>query len=148
MATVTGKQYGLFQKSLWEKRIDMASDTMMLMLVTSAYTPDQDAHQFKSDVTGEVTGGAGYTAGGLTLASGAVTYNASTNTLTFDAADAAWTNSTITNARHAILYDGTPGTDATRPLIAYFTFSDNVSTTDGTLQLTWNAAGILTTTVA
>ena len=147
MATVTGKQYGLFQKSLWEKRIDMAADTMKLMLVTSTYTPDQDAHQFKSDVTGEVTG-TNYTAGGLALSSGSVAYNASTNTLTFDAADAAWSNATISNARHAILYDSTPGTDATRPLIAFFSFSENVSTTDGTLQLTWNSSGILTTTVA
>jgi hypothetical protein len=36
--------------------IDLDTDTIKVMLVTSAYTPDQDAHDFKEVVTDEVFG--------------------------------------------------------------------------------------------
>lgn len=48
--------------------IDWDTNTIKGMLVTSAYTPDFDAHDYKDDVTNEVSG-TGYTAGGATLAS-------------------------------------------------------------------------------
>ena len=47
--------------------IDLDTDTIKVLLVTSAYTPDQDTHTKHSDVTNEVSG-TGYTAGGATLA--------------------------------------------------------------------------------
>lgn len=142
----TAKAYGLFAKSLLNKEVDMDSDTIKAMLCTSAYTPNQDTHQYKSSITNEVTG-TGYTAGGLTLAGSAVSYNASTNTLMFDANDASWPNSTIT-ARYVVLYDATPGSDATRPLIGYVDLESDVSTTNGNFQVTWDAAGIITLTAA
>lgn len=143
---VTGKFFGLALQSAFNKEIDFDSDTLKVMLCTSSYVPDQDTHRYKSSVTNEVTG-TGYTAGGATLASVTVTYNAATNTLTLDAADTAWANSTIT-ARYAVIYDATPGTDATRPLIAFIDFGADVSTTAGTFTITWDAAGIASLTAA
>lgn len=143
---VTGKFFGLALQSAFNKEIDFDSDTLKVMLCTSSYTPDQDTHRYKSSVTNEVTG-TGYTAGGATLASVTVTYNAATNTLTLDAADTAWSGSTIT-ARYAVIYDSTPGTDATRPLIAFIDFGQDVSTTAGTFTITWDAAGIASLTAA
>jgi hypothetical protein len=137
---VTAKIYGLAHKSAWNKEIDFDSDTIKVMLCTSAYTPDQDAHQYKSSVTNEVTG-TGYTAGGATLTSPTVTYNAGTNTLTLDGADTSWASSTIT-ARYAVIYDATPASDATRPLIAYTDFGSDVTSTAGSFAITWDAAGI------
>ena len=46
--------------------IDFLSDTIKVMLCTNAYTPAQDTHVFKSDVTNEVTG-TGYTAASTSL---------------------------------------------------------------------------------
>ncbi|WP_395704998.1 hypothetical protein [Rhodococcus ruber] len=143
---VTAKLYGLALKSAFNGEIDWDTHTIKVMLCTSAYTPDQDTHQYKSSVTNEVTG-TGYTAGGATLASATVTYTAGTNTLVLDAADTSWSNSTIT-ARYAVIYDATPGTDATRPLIGYVDFGADVSTTAGTFTITWDAAGIVTLTAA
>lgn len=142
----TAKAYGLFAKSLLNKEVDIDTDIIKVMLCTSAYTPNQDAHQYKSSITNEVTG-TGYTAGGLALASSAVSYNASTNTVMFDANDASWPASTIA-ARYVVLYDSTPGSDATRPLIGYVDLEADVSTTNGNFQVTWDAAGILTLTAA
>lgn len=143
---VTSFFYGNAFKSAFNKEIDLDSDTLKVMLCTSAYVPNQDTHQYKSSVTNEVTG-TGYTAGGATLGSVAVSYTAGTNVFAFDAADTSWTTSTIT-ARYAVIYDSTPGTDATRPLIAYVDFGADVISTAGTFAITWDPAGIATCTVA
>lgn len=142
----TTKFYGKAMLSAFNKEVDLDSDTIKVMLCTSAYTPDQDAHQYKNSVTNEVTG-TGYTAGGATLTSPAVTYTGATNVFAFDAADASWATSTIT-ARYAVIYDATPATDATRPLLAYVDFGSDVSTTGGTFSITWDAAGLFTVTVS
>lgn len=143
---VSAKFYGKFFNSAFTKKVDLSADTIKVMLCTSSYTPDQDTHDFKDDVSAEVTG-TGYTAGGATLGSPALSYTGGTNTLAFDGADVSWAASTLT-ARYAVVYDSTPGTDATRPLIMYVDFGTDVSTTAGTLQLTWDSAGLCSVTVA
>jgi hypothetical protein len=143
---VTAFQYGLFQKSLGNKEIDLDSDALKVMLCTSTYTPSQDTHQYKSSITNEVVG-TGYTATGTALASLVVAYNAGTNVFNLDAADVVWAASTIT-ARYAIVYDSTPGTDATRPLICYVDFGADVISSGGNFTITWDPAGIVSVTVA
>jgi hypothetical protein len=143
---VTAKLYGKFLTSLGNKEVDLDSDTLKVMLCTSSYTPDQDAHQYKSSVTNEVTG-TGYTATGQALTSVAVIYTGGTNTYALDAADPSWIGSTIT-ARYAVFYDSTPASDATRPLIAYWDFGADVSSSGGPFTLTIDAAGIATFTVS
>lgn len=143
---VSAKLYGSFLTKALNKEIDWDTDVIKVALTTSSYTPDQDAHDYFNDVTNEVTG-TGYTAGGATLASKTMTPNTGTNTYAYDAADTTWTTSTIT-ARYAVLYDSTPGTAATNPLIGYVDFGENVSSTAGTFSIVWDAAGIFTLTVA
>lgn len=141
---VSAKMYVKAIQSAFNKEIDLDTDVIKVMLTTSAYTPSQTAHQYKSSVTNEVSG-TGYTAGGATL--GSPTVGTSSLTFTFDAADTSWTTSTIT-ARYAVIYDSTPGTDATRPLLAYVDFGADVSSTAATFTITWDATGIATATVA
>lgn len=143
---VTAKLYGSSLLSALTGKLNLTSDTLKVMLCTSAYTPNQDTHQYKSSVTGEVTG-TGYTAGGATLGSVTLDYDAGTNTAKLDAADTSWASSTIT-ARYAVVYDSTPASDAARPLIAYVDFGADVVSTDGAFTITWDAAGIATWTVA
>lgn len=143
---VTSFVYGGFLQSLANKEIDLDSDTLKVMLCTSTYAPNQDTHRYKSSVTNEVTG-TGYTATGATLTSVAVTYTAGTNTLMLDAADTSWASSTIT-ARYAVVYDSTPATDATRPLICYIDFGADVSSSAAAFTITWDAAGIVTITAS
>lgn len=124
--------------------IDYLSDTIKVMLCTDAYTPNQDTHVFKSDITNEVVG-VGYVAGGATLASKSLGYTAGTNVIKFDADDVSWAASTIT-ARYAVIYDATPGADAADPLLGYVDFGANVSSVAGAFTITWAAAGIFTIT--
>jgi hypothetical protein len=123
---------------------DMDSETkIMCMLCTSSYTPNQDDHNDKADIDNEVSG-TGYTAGGAALTSTAI--SVSGRVTTFDAADTAWSSSTIT-ARYAVLYDDTEAAEADQPLILYVDFGEDKSSEGGTFQLTWNASGIFTITV-
>lgn len=144
---VSAKFYGSAFISAFNKEIDFNTDTIKVALLTSSYTPDQDAHNYFDDVVANEVTGTGYTAGGATLTSPTMTYNGTTNVFTLDAADTTWASSTIT-ARYAVIYDATPGTNATRPLIAYVDFGENVSSSSGTLSIAWDAAGIATVTVA
>lgn len=143
---VTAKFYGLVFNSAFNKEIDFNSDTIKCALATSTYTPNQDTHQYFSSITNEVVG-TGYTAGGATIATPTFSYTAATNVFAIDGGDVSWTTSTIT-ARYAIVYDDTPATAATKPLIAYVDFGADVSSSAGTFSITWDAAGIATVTVS
>lgn len=143
---VTGLIYGKAFLSLSDKEIDWVADANKCALATVTYSPDQDAHDYFDDITNEVSG-TGYTAGGDTLTNPTSTYTAGTNVWHIDADNAQWTTSTIT-ARYAIVYDSTPGSAATNPLICYQDAGADVSTTAGTFTVAWAATGILQVTVA
>ncbi len=144
MATTT--LYTKLPAKLANKEIDWDTDTIKVALVTSSYTPNQDTHDYWDDVSSNEATGTGYTAGGATLASKTITQDDGTNKQTFDAADVSWTTSTIT-ARYAVVYCST-GTPSTSALLGYVDFGSNQSSSAGTFQITWNASGIFTTTVA
>jgi hypothetical protein len=142
---VTAKWYGQALLKALNKEIDFDTDVIKVMLCTSAYVPDQDAHVYKDvSVTSEVTG-TGYTAGGATLASKTIGYTAATNIVALDAADVTWASSTIT-ARYAVIYDDSPASN--KPLLAYVDFGADQSSNNGNFTITWDANGILKITVA
>jgi hypothetical protein len=133
--------YNSAKKKILDADIDFAVDTIKVMLVTDAYTPNIDTHEFRSSVTNQITG-SGYTAGGATLANKTVTMNTTTDKGVFDADDVVWTTATIT-ARGAVIYKDT-GDSATDPVIAYIDFGENKVSTASDFRITWNANGILT----
>lgn len=144
---VTAKWFGNAFLKMLNKEIDWDSDTIKVSLHTSAYTPDQDAHDYANDLTNEVANGNGYTTGGATLGSKTIDYTAGTNVVKLDAADTVWSASTIT-ARYAVIYDSTPGSAATNPLLGYVDFGADVTSTNGNFTITWDGAGIFTITPA
>jgi hypothetical protein len=139
---VTASLFGLTAQKMLDGSgaINWSSDTIKVALTTSAYTPNQDTHDFFDDVTNEITG-TGYSAGGVALASKTSTYDTTTDQIRLDAADTTWTTSTLT-ARRAVIYKST-GTPATSALIGWVDFGADVSTTAGTFQITWDATGII-----
>lgn len=132
--------YNGFKAKIMDGSIDLDTDTIKVALVTSTYTPDQDAHVFFSSVTNEVSG-TGYTAGGASLANKTVTQDNTDNEGVFDADDVSWTTATIT-ARGAVVYKST-GTSSTSPLICYIDFGADKVSTAGTFSIQWNAEGII-----
>lgn len=143
---VTAFWFGQAMIKALNKEIDWDSDAIKVALITSSYTPNQDTHAYFSDITGEATG-TGYTSGGQELTSKTISYDAATNVIKLDAADVTWASSTIT-ARYAVIYDDSPSTAATKPLLAYVDFGTNQSSNNGNFTITWDANGILKITVA
>jgi hypothetical protein len=141
------KLYGQFLSQALNKEIDWDTDTIKVALLTNSYTPDQDAHNYLDDVVAYEVSGTGYTAGGNTLANKTNAYNSATNVIVLDADDTTWSSSTIT-ARYAVVYDATPATNATRPLIGYVDFGSDQSSSNGNFTITWDATGIVRITVA
>jgi hypothetical protein len=146
---LTAVKFELVNKSLANKEIDFDSDTIKCALL-SAYTPDASAtgHQYWSQVkaAGTEAVGTGYTAGGVTLTS--VTWTQTGGVWALKGTIPAWnTTGGSLAAAYAVSYDGTPATDATRPVICYWNLDGAGGTqtsSNGTFTLTQNASGIFT----
>jgi hypothetical protein len=112
--------------------IDFDTNTFKAMLVTSSYTPNKDTHDFRNDVTNEVTG-TGYTAGGVTTAC-TVTKDTANDRVTLQFAAVSWATSTIT-ARALVIYKSLGGASSADALVAYNDFGSDVSSTAGTFSV-------------
>lgn len=135
--------YNDFKRAILAGEIDLdtGGNTIKVALVTSSYSPNIDTHTHYDDVTNEVANGNGYTTGGNTLASQAVTVDNTDDEGVFDASDTNWASSTIT-ARGAVVYKDT-GTASTSPLIAYVDFGSDQSSSSGNFTISWNSEGIV-----
>jgi hypothetical protein len=142
MAITASGVYGL---SLEKMLIDTLGESLeaednKVLMVTDTYTPNFDTHDFRDDITNEVTG-TGYTAGGNALTATEVTL--ASGVLTFDAADVSWASSTIASAMAGVFYTNV-GSAATDQLVLLSDFVTAASTTNGTFTIQWHSSGILT----
>lgn len=140
--------YREFKKYLGDGTIDLDANTYKAMLLTSSYTPDVENDNIKADiVANEVASGNGYTTGGVTLTS--VTWTRSSGTVTFDAADPAWTGSSSGFvARTMAIYASGTLNGIVDPLVGYIVLDSapaDVSFAAGnTVTVVFNASGIFT----
>lgn len=139
---VTAQWYGLAARNVMESDVNFAADTIKCALLADTYIFDKDLHQFFADVSADEVTGTGYTAGGETITTPTVTYDAAADIAKFDGDDVAWLNSTIT-ARFAVVYvaGATAGTDDF--LLGIVDFGANESSSSGDFTITWSADGIL-----
>jgi hypothetical protein len=112
--------------------IEFDTDTFKAMLVTSTYSPNKDTHDFRDDVTNEVTG-TGYTAGGVTTAC-TVTKDTANDKVTLSFAAVSWATSTIT-ARALVIYKSRGGASSSDELVCYNDFGSDVSSSGGTFSV-------------
>lgn len=109
--------YNRFKADLFRGDVDLASDTIKVALVTG-YSPTIDGDLNWDDVSSLEVDGAGYTAGGATLANVSVTQDDAADEAVFDAGDVEWADLDVGTPSHAIIYMDS-GTASTSPLIAY-----------------------------
>lgn len=144
---VTAFTYGQALMKALSKEIGFLNDNMKVALVTDAYAPSQDTNAYWADVQSAEAAGTGYVTGGAALASKTMTYDGATNKIKLAAANSQWPASTLT-ARYAVIYDDSPATAATKPLLGYVDFGANQSTSNTTFEIVWSAAGIFEFTAA
>jgi hypothetical protein len=114
-------------------RATTAADTFKIALYTSG--ADLSASTLTYTTSGEVPSTGNYTAGGNTLSISVVpTSTGTTAYLSFS--NTTWVNSTITNARGALIYNSTQGNAA----VAIFDFGSDKSTTSGDFTIVFPAA--------
>lgn len=130
--------YNTYRQEELNNTVALVTDTIKVMLVTSAYTP-LATHEKRSSVSNEVTGD-GYTAGGITLGTKSITLVGGQSR--FIAANVTWSTATIT-ARGAVIYKDT-GNPANDNLVGYVDFVTDQSSTNGDFTINWSASGVLT----
>lgn len=137
---ITATTYGAFFTGLAGGQFNLATDTLKVALVTSAYTFNQDTHDFWDDVVGSEVAGTNYTAGGKTITTPALTYDTTNNWTTLTADSLTWSALTAT-FRYAILYKST-GTNSTSRLITCVDYGANqvVTATDWVINF---SSGVL-----
>lgn len=69
MATLAFRAYSNLGSQAFNKEVDLDTDSFVMKLLTSTYTPNYDTHAHASDLTNELTTAGGYTAGGAALSS-------------------------------------------------------------------------------
>lgn len=116
---VTATPYGKFIMALGQGQFNFDTDTVYAMLCGSAYTADQDNHEFISQITNEVTG-TGYNAGGKALTGVTWTYTDYSKLGQLNADSVTWASASFT-ARYAVIYKYT-GNTATSRLIGWVDF--------------------------
>jgi len=133
--------YNSFKKDIMNGNIDLDTDSIYVLLVTSSYTPDIDAHTKRSDISNEVTG-TGYTAAGAAITTPTVTQDNTNDKGVFDGDDVTWSTATIT-ARGAVIYKHRGGASSADNLIAYIDFGGDKVSSAGNFTIQWNASGII-----
>lgn len=125
--------YSRFKANLMNKIVDLEGDTIKVTLYDDTHAFNAAHTDYTTD--NELATAGGYTQGGATLASKAVTEAATTK---WDADDTEWTTATFT-AHHAVIYDSTAGDD----LIASIDFGGAKTVAAGTFTIQWSASGII-----
>lgn len=114
--------------------IDLVADTLRMVLLGSGYSFNPDGNNGYANVSAQEITGAGYTAGGKTLATKTVTQNDGADNAKFDAADVTWTSLATATIAHAVLYDDTPTAPVADPLLIRWEIATNSNGNDYTLQ--------------
>lgn len=126
------------------ERIDYLSDDIYVMLCTSDYTPNQDLHETKADVTNEIAG-AGYVSGGQALTGKTITPG--TGVVQLSASDIIWEDSYLT-AHYAVFYKNVGASDSDKILLGYMDFDANKTSDGGPFTIKINTDGFLKATVS
>lgn len=117
--------------------IDLTADTIKLMFMDPAYTPNVGTHSYVSDISASRASGTT----DVTLSSKTVTEDTGNSRVEFDCADISVPNET-TSTDYIAVYKST-GVDSTSPVIATIAINEGtLSPVDGTLALTINAEGL------
>ena len=127
------------------------ANTFKLTLHTSTWVPSNSTNEVFADATNELATGFGYTAGGITLTSVALTQTA--GVVKFTTAAAVWTaaGGSIPAWRYGVVRASGTLNGKVDPIVGYFlgdsTPADVPATTTGnTLTVTPSASGILSAT--
>lgn len=136
--------YDELKRQLTSEAFDFDADEIRIILMTSSYTPSKTHATYGAIKANEVPSTGNYTAGGQALASKTATVTS--NTITWDCADVTWSNSTIADARYAvILKNANAGGSVSdpSPVLLCYDFGVTKSSSNDPFTFQVNASGLL-----
>jgi hypothetical protein len=123
--------------------INWLSDNIYCALLSTAGTYLQDTMILWAHVSGsEVSPSGTYSAGGKLISGKTVVYTAASNINTFDADDVTWTGATITAGSYCLYDSSITGS----PILLVGASDAAVTSTSGSMTVTWSGSGIWKTT--
>lgn len=128
--------YNRFKANLMNKEVDLEVDDIKVILLDDTHTFAAGNTDYSDISANELDPGSGYSTGGETLTTKAVTEAATTK---WTADDVEWSSASFT-AYNAVIYD----IDVTNDLIATIGFGGAQTVTSGTFKIQWDDAGIIT----
>lgn len=120
---------------------------MKLLLCSAGYAFDEtkkDTHEFRSDITSEVTG-TNYTAGGNAIGNTgtrSIVVDTTTNRVQLKGPNVDWSSATISGIRYGIVYKDT-GTPATSPLVGCIDLGGDQAVSGTTFTMEWNGGVVV-----
>lgn len=141
--------YGKFLESLFNGLINFQQDPMFVMLTNNLYVPNQDTHQFKSDVANEING-SGYFEGGQAVTDLLALYQVqgTTKQLVVTGGDLVWPAvswSGSNSPAFAVAYMNSPVDETQQPLVGYWDFGGTQSPADQAFYINWPTGNIIFT---
>lgn len=145
MAITTSGIYARTLASAWENNLGESLEvngSTYTMLVEDGYTPDFADHNFRNDVTNEVSG-TGYNTGGQVNGGEvlSVVTDGANRAVMWDINDLSFDGVTLTGVMAAVMYFST-GVASTDPLIALMDFVTAVDVSSGTLLVQIPTTGV------
>src|SRR5688500_13365527 len=123
---ITAQAYGNGVLHIVNGDVIWPDDTIHAVLLTDAYTPDIDAHNFYDDISGaEVANGDGYTTQGVALAGKAVAVVGGSNQVQLDCNDIAFPFSAAKTWRYMAFKKHRGGAASADELIGLWTWDSN-----------------------
>lgn len=123
--------------------IDLTSETdlKIALFTASLANPnfDSDVGYGAAPYNANEASGTGYTSGGATLTG--TTLTTSSGVVTFDATDASWASSTLSDVRGALIYDDT---QTSNNGIVLIDLGSSYATSNGTFLIQFAAGGVFT----
>jgi hypothetical protein len=140
---ITAMPYNVFLTDLGSAVHNFTSDTDMVALLSSAYSPDYVAHTSFANVSSAEVSGNGYTAGGLALSNKSWQYSSTAGSVgaLLSADPATWTGLAVTT-RYAVFYKST-GTASTSKLIGLLDFGSDRTYDTEPFQLSFPSGIVL-----
>jgi hypothetical protein len=125
---------------------NLTSNTIHAILVKDTYAPvaletARDGYKTLQDLLPYEAAGTGYTSSGKALASKNVWQDDYADLSRFDSTDVTWSTSTVTASGAALLKLGTLANGSDSPVIAFYTFGGNKSSSAGDFTLQVHASG-------
>ena len=144
MAEGDASVYNNFKFEILSAPVDLANDTLKVVLLDTLYTFSADGEPGLEHVNSREISGTGYNAGGCTLAGQALAQRDTVDNVWLDGTDLTWANLGTDNIESAVIYDDTlTATDAevADPLMIHWEIATNSNGGNYTLQ--WGSSGLL-----